>query len=161
MLLYIIKHKILLAWNFIYNGFVHKMRNILNKTRPKDKEMLASDFKEVFNNFHEGDTIEKAKVKVEVSCKKWERIYPKIRRFFDERSLDHLFTYIEFPSRVRRMIYTTNSLENVNHLIREGAKNKLSFESPDTLLDYVFMIIKDFEERNFMKFAVHKFKYFH
>lgn len=139
---------------------VHKMRNILNKTRPKDKDALSRDLKEVFDNFNESATLKKAKEKTEAFCKKWQKTYPKIRRFFDEKTVDYLFTYIEFPPRVRRMIYTTNSLENVNRLIRKGTKNKLSFESPETLLDYVFMIVKDFEERNFMKFAVSEFKYF-
>jgi putative transposase len=139
---------------------VHKMRNILNKTRPKDKDALSQDLKTVFDNFDESATLEKAKEKTEAFCKKWEKTYPKIRRFFDEKTTDYLFTYIQFPPRVRRMIYTTNSLENVNRIIRKGTKNKLSFESPETLLDYVFMIVKDFEERNFMKFAVSEFKYF-
>jgi putative transposase len=139
---------------------VHKMRNILNKTRPKDKEALSRDLKEVFDNFEESATLQEAKEKVESFCAKWEKTYPKIRRFFDEKTIDYLFTYIQFPPRVRRMIYTTNSLENVNRIIRKGTKNKLSFESPETLLDYVFMIVKDFEERNFMKFAVSEFRYF-
>ncbi len=30
----------------------------------------------------------------------------------------------------------------------KATKNKLSFESPDSLLDYTFTVIKDFEERN-------------
>jgi transposase-like protein len=139
---------------------VHKMRNILNKTRPEDKEALSRDLKEVFDNFTESATLPKAREKMEVFCKKWEKTYPNIRRFFDGKTIEYSFTYIQFPPRVRRMIYTTNSLENINRLIRKGTKNKLSFESPETLLDYVFMIVKDFEERNFMKFAVSEFKYF-
>lgn len=40
------------------------------------------------------------------------------------------------------MIYTTNSIENLNKIIRKATKNKLSFESPESLLDYIFMISK-------------------
>ena len=58
------------------------------------------------------------------------------------------------------MIYTTNSIENLNRIIRKGTKNKLSFESPDSLLDYVFMIIKEFEEKNWMQYPVHNFNDF-
>ncbi|MFH1956536.1 MAG: hypothetical protein ABIJ28_02720 [Patescibacteria group bacterium] len=32
------------------------------------------------------------------------------------------------------MIYTTNSIENLNRIIRKATKNKLSFELPDNLL---------------------------
>jgi putative transposase len=139
---------------------VHKMRNILNKTRPKDKEAMVKDLKEVFDNFDSDATMEKALEKVEKFCEKWKKTYPNIERFFEEKTKEYSFTYIKFSPKVRRMIYTTNSLENVNRIIRKGTKNKLSFESPETLLDYVFMIVKEFEEKNFMKFAVSDFKYF-
>ena len=52
------------------------------------------------------------------------------------------------------MIYTTNSIENLNRVIRKATKNKLSFETPDNLLDYVFMVIKEFEEKSWMKYLV-------
>jgi transposase-like protein len=58
------------------------------------------------------------------------------------------------------MIYTTNSIENLNRIIRKATKNKLSFESPDNLLGYVFMIIKEFEEKNSMQYPVSNFKNF-
>jgi transposase-like protein len=74
--------------------------------------------------------------------------------------MDSLFRYIDFAPEVRRMIYTTNSIENLNRIIKKGTKNKLSFENPERLLDYIFMIVKDFEERNWMRYPVHDFRYF-
>ena len=139
---------------------VHKIRNILNKTRPKDKASIAEDLKEVFGNFHSDATIQKAVKKVESFCTKWKRMYPNIQRFFHEDTLEYYFTYIHFDMRVRRMIYTTNSIENLNKIIRKATKNKLSFESPDTLLDYVFMVLKEFEEKNFMKYPICEFRHF-
>jgi len=138
---------------------VHKMRNILNKTRPKDKGEMAEDLKEVFNNFEKDATREKAMQKLSVFVKKWKSTYPCIERFLKEETLSYYFTYIEYPPEIRRMIYTTNSIENVNRIIRKATKNKLSFESPDTLLDYVFIVLKEFEEKNFMKYPVSLYKY--
>lgn len=139
---------------------VHKMRNILNKTRPKDKAEMAEDLKEVFGNFDSDATIERALKKVDKLCDKWKIKYPNFKRFFDEDTIEYYFTYIDFNPRVRRMIYTTNSIENLNRVIRKATKNKLSFESPDNLLDYVFMVTKEFEEKNFMKYPISEFKYF-
>jgi len=139
---------------------VHKMRNILNKTRPKDKAEIAEDLKEVYNNFSEDATIKKALDKVDSFIEKWKDKYSRIDRFFDEGKIEYYFTYIKFPPKIRRMIYTTNSIENLNRIIRKGTKNKLSFESPDSLLDYVFMIIKEFEEKNWMQYPVHNFNDF-
>lgn len=139
---------------------VHKMRNILSKTRPKDKAEMAEDLKEVFDNFDKDSTLKNAKIKVTSFVKKWEEKYPTINRFFDEDTIDYYFTYIKFDHRVRRMIYTSNSIENINRAIRKATKNKLSFESPERLLDYTFMVIKEFEEKNLMKFPVTNYKHF-
>ncbi len=139
---------------------VHKMRNILNKTRPKEKREMADDLKELFDNFSENDTIEKARIKLDLFIEKWKIKYPNINRFFKEGKIEYYFTYIKYHHIIRRMIYTTNSIENLNKTIRKATKNKLSFESPDTLLDYVFMVIKKFEDKNWSKYAVHNYKYF-
>lgn len=137
---------------------VHKQRNILNKTRPKDKKEIGEDLKEIFNNFEESATIEKALEKVNLFLEKWKTKYPNFKNHFKE--IEYYFTYIKFNPQVRRMIYTTNSIENLNRQIRKTTKNKLSFESPERLLDYVFMVIKEFEEKNYMKYPVANFKYF-
>jgi putative transposase len=137
---------------------VHKMRNILNKTRPKDKGQMAIDLKEIFYNFEDSANLADAMRKLEEFCLKWEERYSNIRRFFNEGETEYYFTYLKFPPSIRRMIYTTNCIENLNKTIRKATKNKLSFESPDTLLDYVFMAIKDFEDSNWMKYPVHQFR---
>jgi len=48
----------------------------------------------------------------------------------------------------------------MNRAIRKANKNKLSFESSERLLDYTFIVIKEFEEKNFMKYPVTSYKYF-
>jgi len=138
---------------------IHKMRNILNKIRPKEKEEVASDLKVVFDNFSEADTIEKATEKLENFISKWRPKYGNIGNYFNEGLREYYFTYIRFPSMVRRMIYTTNSIESLNKKIRKATKNKQSFERPDRLLDFLFVIIKDFEVANWMKYPVSTFSH--
>jgi len=139
---------------------VHKMRNILNKTRPKEKYEMAKDLKHLFDNFSENDSIENAVLKTEIFIQKWKVKYLNIGRFFKTGNIEYYFTYIKYHPTVRRLIYTTNSIENLNKSIRKATKNKLSFESPETLLDYIFMIVKKFEEKNWSKYPVHNYNYF-
>ena len=139
---------------------VHKQRNVLKRIRPSDKKEVARDLKEVFNNFDKDATIEKALKKVDGFLEKWKHKYPELKNQFKEGNIEYYFTYIKFDERVRRMIYTTNSIENLNRQVRKTTKNKLSFESPERLLDYVFMVIKEFEEKNYMKYPVTNYKYF-
>lgn len=140
---------------------VHKMRNVLNGVRPKDKADVAEDLKQVFDNFTASATKKDAYEKVRVFIQTWETKYPTIARHFHEKTLSYYFTYLDYPPEVRRLIYTTNSIENLNKHIRKGTKNKLSFESPERLLDYVFIIIKEFEHKNWARFPVHQFAVIH
>jgi len=139
---------------------VHRMKNFLNRTSPKDKAAVSEDLKKVFDNFDSGATVEKALTKVENFLKKWSKKYPSFKDLFAEGNIEYYFTYIKYAPEVRRMIYTSNSIENLNRQIRKTSKNKLSFESPERLLDYLFMILKDFEEKNLMKHAISNYKYF-
>jgi len=138
---------------------VHKMRNIIKKVRPKDKAEMGEDLKHVFDNFDKDSTLEKALEKVDSLLEKWKDVYPDLCNFFGD-SKEYYFTYIKFDHRVRRMIYTSNSVENINRAIRKATKNKLSFESPTKMMDYIFMVVKEFEEKNFMVYAVSNYKYF-
>jgi transposase-like protein len=137
---------------------VHKMRTVLNDIRPKEKAQVAEDLKYVFDNFGAESTREQAYAKVGAFIDTWQTKYPTIAKHFNAKTLEYYFTYIDFPPSVRRMIYTTNSIENLNKHIRKGTKNKLSFESPQRLLDYVFIIIKEFEHKNWSRFPVHQFE---
>lgn len=136
---------------------VHKMRQIWKKVRPKDKQEIVADLKQVFDHFGENATKERALQDLDTFVSKWKQRYPEIERMFADGTREYYFTYIDFPPEIRRMIYTTNSIENLNRIIRKATKNKLSFESPGRLLDYVFMVVKDFEDRKWMKYPVHAY----
>lgn len=136
---------------------VHKMRQVWKKVRPKEKKEIIADLKQVFENFGENDTTEKALQKLDAFVDKWRKKYPEIERMFSGNTREYYFTYIDFPVSIRRMIYTTNSIENLNRIVRKATKNKLSFESPERLLDYVFIVTKDFEDRKWMKYPVHAY----
>ncbi len=138
---------------------VHKQRNILNKIRPKDKEEVASDIKAVFNNFENSSTLPEAEEKLQAFCDKWNDSYPNVTRSLQSEEMKDYFTYINYPTEVRRMIYTTNSIENLNRQIRRVTKTKVTFDKAENLLDITFMVIKDFEANNWQKFSVHAFNH--
>lgn len=136
---------------------VHKMRNVLNRTRPKHKSEVSEDLKHVFDNFDKDSTIDNAKEKLDNFIQKWKNTYPEFAKSFANDRIEYYFTYIKFPYHLRRMIYTTNGIESLNKKIRKATKNKQSFEKVDRLLDYLFVIIKDFEIENWMKYPISQF----
>ncbi|MFT4718049.1 MAG: transposase-like protein, partial [Rickettsiales bacterium] len=53
--------------------------------------------------------------------------YPNIKNFFNEGVVDYYFSYVKFNKEVRRSIYITNGIENLNKQIRKATRNKPSF----------------------------------
>ena len=138
---------------------VHLERNILNKIRPRDKAQFASDLKQVFNNFESTSTKEQAMEKVKKIKSDWGGMYSKVLNRLSEEKLRDYLTYIDYPVEVRRMIYTTNSIENLNRQIRKVTKTKICFGNENNLLSLVFMVVKDFEASNWQKYPVTTFRY--
>jgi putative transposase len=134
---------------------VHLQRGLLNKIRPRDKEAFAFDLKQAFNNFDKDSTRSNALDKLKGVAKQWSSSYPKLLdKLLDEDFIGDYLTYIDYPLEVRRMIYTTNSIENLNRQIRKVIKHKITFDKGSNLLDLVFMVIKDFEGNNWQKYPV-------
>jgi len=139
---------------------VHLQRGMLLKVRPKDKHEFSEDIKEVFNNFDTASTEKKAYDKLSSFVEKWEKSYPRmVCRMAEDGYMDHYFTYIKYRADVRRMIYTTNTIENLNRQIRKIIKTKVSFDKEKNLLDLVFMIIRDIEMTSW-KYPINQFKLF-
>ena len=121
---------------------------------------MSQDLKEVFDNFDKDSTLEEAKDKLERYIKKWEDMYPNIKRQFGEDVVDYYLTYIQYEHTIRRYLYTSNGIENLNRQIRKATKHKVSFEREDRLLDYIFVVVKDYEKTNWGKYPVSHFGQF-
>ena len=51
--------------------------------------------------------------------------------------------FFEFPVEIRKIIYTTNLIENLNGKIRKYTKNKLSFPTDDAVKKSVHLALKE------------------
>ena len=102
-------------------------RNLLNKVRNKDKKEFSESLREVFNNFERTSTKEKAYEKIGVFVEKCKSMYPKsVSKLANKDYIKHYLTYINFHVEVRLMIYTTNSIENMNKQTRKVTKAKVT-----------------------------------
>jgi len=137
---------------------VHKMRNITKHARKQDRKQMNEDLKHVFDNFESTSTKENAYQKVEIFCQNWQRKYPRIKQYFRSDDFDYYLTYIKYDHKIRRCIYTTNSIESLNAKIKKATRNKLSFEKTNYLLDYLFVVINEYQNNNWMVFPVSIFK---
>ncbi len=56
-----------------------------------------------------------------------------------ENNWDELSTFFDFPAEIRRLIYTTNTIEGYNRQLRKVTKNKASFPSPQAVRKLLYL----------------------
>ena len=137
---------------------VHKKSNVLNKVRREDKAEVASDLREVFKLFSKDEDEKEGKRRLGEFLEKWKKKYPNIEKSFKDKR--YLFTYTKFDPEIRKYIYTTNSIENLNSRIRKSMRNKYSFKSWESLNNFLFLVMMEYEEGTFMKYEVNQFRQF-
>ena len=52
-------------------------------------------------------------------------------------------TYFKYPSEIRKLIYTTNSIENFNRQLRKVTKSKTIFPTDDALFKMLYLAMMD------------------
>ena len=117
---------------------VHQIRNACRFVVYKDKKAFTADMKYIY----QAPNQEAAKAALEDFAKKWESKYSYAIKSWRE-NWEQLTVFFEFPVEIRKIIYTTNLIENLNGKIRKYTKNKLSFPTDDTVKKSVYLALRE------------------
>ena len=79
-------------------------------------------------------------------AEKWDKKYPKIARSWRD-NWPNLSTYFKYPQEVRRLIYTTNTIEGFNRQLRKVTKAKSVFPTDDSLLKMLYLAMIDITKK--------------
>lgn len=102
---------------------VHQIRNSCRYVVWKEKKEFTADLKNIYN----APTKEAAEMELDNFEQKWGAKYPYAIRSW-RNNWEELTVFFDFPVEIRKIIYTTNLIENLNGKIRKYTKNKLSFQ---------------------------------
>jgi putative transposase len=64
-----------------------------------------------------------------------------------ENAWDRFVPFLAFPPEVRRIIYTTNSIESLNYQLRKIIKNRGHFPTDDAVIKLLWLAIRDIEDK--------------
>lgn len=117
---------------------VHQIRNACRYVVWKDKKEFSRDMKQIYD----APTKQAAEAALKDFSIKWEKKYPYAIRSWED-NWDELTVFFDFPLEIRKIIYTTNLIENLNGKIRKYTKNKLSFPTDDALMKSVYLAINE------------------
>jgi putative transposase len=64
-----------------------------------------------------------------------------------ENAWDRFIPFLAFPPEVRKIIYTTNSVESLNYQLRKIIKNRGHFPNDDAVIKLLWLAIRDIEDK--------------
>ena len=126
----------------IQNCIIHQLRNSSKYVSYKDIKALMADLKAVYAAVDEASALDA----LDIFAETWDKKYPKISKSWRE-NWANLSTYFKYPVEVRRLIYTTNTIEGFNRQLRKVTKSKAVFPTDDSLLKMLYLAMIDITKK--------------
>ena len=117
---------------------IHQIRNSTKFVSYRDIKELMKDLKTVYK----ASTEELALSNLDIFEEKWGKKYPMCVNSW-RNNWAELATYFKYPEGIRKLIYTTNSIENFNIQLRKVTKNKTIFPNDYALQKSLYLAMVD------------------
>jgi putative transposase len=118
----------------IQSCIIHQIRNSLKYVTYKERKEFMPDLKKVYQAL----TLDEALLSFEAFKEKWEKRHSIIIRSW-ENNWDELTTYFKYPYEIRKIIYTTNTVEGYHRQLRKVTKNKTSYPTDESVKKIIYL----------------------
>lgn len=122
---------------------VHLVRNSVAYVNYKDKKEICSRLRDVYTAVNAEDAQEKL---MQFARSELGQKYPRVIRIW-EAAWQRVIPFFDYPPAVRKMIYTTNMIENLNRNIRKNIKVRGSFPTEDAAFKCIWLVIQKSTEK--------------
>ena len=106
---------------------VHQIRNSLRYVGSKNQKEFMVDLKRVYKAINK----DLAESELDILEEKWNDKYPIVIKSW-RNNWERLSQYFKYPEDIRRIIYTTNTIEAVHRQFRKLTKTKGAFPNKDS-----------------------------
>lgn len=113
---------------------IHQIRSSSRYVSYKDIRQFTADLKPIYK----APTEEIALVALDEFEAKWGKKYPLGVKSW-RVNWNELSTMFKYPPEIRKLIYTTNAIENFNRQLRKVTKTKSAFVSDDALMKLLYL----------------------
>jgi putative transposase len=122
----------------IQRCIIHQIRNSLKYISWRDKKAFIVDLKAIY----QAPTREAAEGSLRKLHEIWNSQYAVSVRSW-ENNWEDLATFFDYPADIRRMIYTTNTVEGYNRQLRKVTKSRGSFPTVEAVRKLLFLANRD------------------
>jgi len=118
----------------IQRCIIHQIRNSLKYVTWTDRKLFMADLRLVY----QAATREAAEAQLRQLHEKWGDKYAIAIRSW-QNNWEDLATFFAYPAEIRRLIYTTNSVEGYHRQLRKVTKSKGAFPTPQAARKLLFL----------------------
>ena len=124
--------------SIVQRCIVHMIRTSLRYVSYKDYKEICKDLRTIYTAADEPE----AKRALKSFADKWDPKYPEISKKWEANWIE-LSAFFDFPSDIRRMIYTTNAIEALHRLLRKTTKTKGAMVNDNALIKVLYLTLKN------------------
>ncbi|AEA62231.1 IS256 family transposase [Burkholderia gladioli] len=118
---------------------VHLMRNSLDYASWKDRRGLAAAIRPIYT----AASAEAAQAELDAFADgEWGRRFPTVSASW-RSAWDRVIPFFAFPPAIRKIIYTTNSIENINGQLRKIIKTRGHFPSDEAATKLIWLALRN------------------
>src|SRR5215211_4485790 len=128
------------AW--VQTCIVHQIRSSMRYVTYRDRRKVVADLKPVYRAVN-ADAAWEALVTFDQT---WGERYPMIADSWRAR-WEHITPFLALPAELRRAVYTTNSIENLNRQIRKTIKTRGHFPDEQAATKLIYLAIQRAETK--------------
>jgi len=126
----------------VQSCIVHQIRNSLKYVASKDQKEFMKDLKAVY----QATTKDFAEDNLISLTEKWSKKYPIVTDSWNN-NWNKLSTYFKYTESIRRLIYTTNTIEGFHRQVRKVTKTKGSFTNDMALFKLIYLATRNISKK--------------
>lgn len=113
---------------------VHLVRNSLRYASKKHWGEITRALKAIYT----APSLDAAESRFEAFAEEWEPVYPAMIKAWRD-TWDDFVPFLEFPVELRKLVYTTNSIESLNARFRKAAVRRGHFPTDDAAIKVLYL----------------------
>lgn len=120
----------------------HMMHHSLNYVSLKRRKEVAADLRRIYAAV----TLDAAELMLGEFEEKWDQEYLPIGQSW-RRNWNRLTPFFDYPPNIRKVIYTSNTIESVNMGLRKLTKSRRSFPCDEALTKLFYLALHNISQK--------------
>jgi putative transposase len=117
---------------------VHLVRASLGYVNWKQRKEVAGDLRLIYQSA----TVSEAETQREALARKWDATYPMVSQIW-RRNWERIIPFFAYPGEIRKVIYTTNTIESLNMSLRKIIKMRGSFPNEEAAMKLLYLALRN------------------